>query len=78
MDFEGSTIRVWDLRFYREFQDWELAAPYSLLEFIQSRIPRGVESNSLYWRTKGDGKFDTRSFYHAIKILYSLRKVFGN
>ena len=28
---EGDTVRVWDLRFYREFEDWELAASYSLL-----------------------------------------------
>ena len=35
---EGGIVRVWDLRFYREFQDWELAESYSLLEFIQPRI----------------------------------------
>ena len=28
---EGGTVRVWDLRFYRAFEDWELAASYSLL-----------------------------------------------
>ena len=31
---EGDTFRVWDLRFYRVFEDWELAASYSLLQFI--------------------------------------------
>ena len=67
MDFEGSTIRVWDLRFYREFQDWELAAPYSLLEFIQSRIPWDERSDTVCWRLKGDDKFDIRSFNHAIR-----------
>ena len=35
---EGGTVRVWDLRFYREFEDWELAASYSLLEFFLSHI----------------------------------------
>ena len=25
----GGTVRVWDLRFYRAFEDWELAASYS-------------------------------------------------
>ena len=59
MDSEGGTVRAWDLRFYREFQDWELAASYPLLEFIQSRIPRCAGSDSLYWHPKGDGKFDT-------------------
>ena len=32
---------MWDLRFYRAFKDWEIAASYSLLQFIQPRIPRG-------------------------------------
>ena len=28
---EGGTVRVWDLRFYRAFEDWELVASFSLL-----------------------------------------------
>ena len=36
---EGGTIRVWNLRFYRAFEDWELAASYSLFQLIQPRIP---------------------------------------
>ena len=31
---EGGTVRVWDLRFYKAFEDWELVASYSLLQFI--------------------------------------------
>ena len=50
---------MWDLRFHRAFEDWELAASYSLLQFIQSHIPRGVRRNTLCWQLKGDGKFDT-------------------
>ena len=38
----GDNDRVWSLRFYREFNDWELVASYSLLHFIQTQIPRGV------------------------------------
>ena len=37
----GDNDRVWSLRFYREFNDWELVASYSLLHFIQTLIPRG-------------------------------------
>ena len=36
---EGGTSRVWDLRFYRTFEDWELSVSFSLLQFIQPRIP---------------------------------------
>ena len=32
----GDNDRVWSLRFQREFNDWELAASYSLLHFIQT------------------------------------------
>ena len=64
---EGGTVRVWNLRFYRAFEDWELAASYSLLQFIQTCIPRGDKRDTLYWRLIGDGKFDTQSYYHAIQ-----------
>ena len=36
---EGGAFRVWDLRFYKALEDWELVASYSLLQFIQPRIP---------------------------------------
>jgi len=64
---DGGNVRVWDLRFYRDFQDWELAASYSLLEFIQSHIPRDTGSDTLCWCLKGNGRFDTQSFYHEIQ-----------
>ena len=63
----GDNDRVWSLRFYREFNDWELAASYSLLHFIQTRIPRGGGCDRLCWDLNGSGKFDTRSFYHKIR-----------
>ena len=44
---EGGNVRIWDLRFYREFQDWELDASYSLLAFFQSHIPLGTRSDAL-------------------------------
>uniref|UniRef100_A0A7N2MD06 Acyl-CoA thioesterase n=1 Tax=Quercus lobata TaxID=97700 RepID=A0A7N2MD06_QUELO len=40
----GDNDRVWSLRFHREFNDWEFAASYSFLHFIQTRIPRGGRS----------------------------------
>ena len=47
--------------------DWELAASYSLLHFIQTRIPRGGGSDRLYWCLNGSTKFDVRSFYYKIQ-----------
>ena len=45
---EGGIVRVWNLTFYRAFEDWELDASYSLLQLIQSRIPQGTRSDTLY------------------------------
>ena len=58
-----------------------LAASYSLLEFMQSRILWDEMCDTLCWCLKEDGKFDTQSFNHAIRgvrILCFLGRVFGN
>ena len=64
----GGNVRVWNSCIFGEFNDWELAASFSFLHLIQSRIPRGVGSDSLCWGLNGSGKFDTRSFYHKIQV----------
>ena len=58
---------MWNLRFYRAFEDWKLAASYSLFQLIQTRIPQGDRRDTLCWWLKGDGKFNSRSYYHAIR-----------
>ena len=40
-------VRVWNLRFYRASEDWELDASYSLFQLIQPKIPRGVRRDTL-------------------------------
>ena len=54
----GGNNRVWNLRFYRKFNDWELASSFSFFHLIQSRIPRGGGCDSLCWSFNGSGKFD--------------------
>ena len=63
----GDNDRVWSLSFHRDFNDWELAASYSFLQFIQTRIPREGGCDRFCWDLNGSGKFDTRSFYHNIR-----------
>ena len=58
---------VWSSRFYREFNVWELAASYSFLHFIQTRICRGGDCDRLCWCLNRSGKFDIWSFYHKIR-----------
>ena len=64
---EGGNDRIWNLIFYRDFHKMELEATVSFLEFIQSRIPRGVGSDTSHWYLNGNGKFDTRSYYNNIR-----------
>ena len=63
----GDNDRVKSLRFQREFNDWKLAASYSLHPFTQTRIPRGKGCDKLCWDLNGNEKFDTRSFFHKIR-----------
>ena len=65
--FRKEALLEWDLRFFRAFEDWELAASFSLFQFIQPRIPWGDRRDTLCWHFKGNGKFDTQSYYHAIQ-----------
>ena len=64
---EGDDVRFWNLRFYRDFEDWELVASFSLRDFIQAHLPHGVGSDSLCWGLNRNGKFDTRSFYNELR-----------
>ena len=57
---------MWNLCFFRECNDWELAASFSFLHLIQSWILGGVESDSLCRGLNGSGKFDSWSFHHKI------------
>ena len=63
----GGNVRIWNLRFHRDFHERELEDAYSLLECIQPRIPRGGGSDTSHWCLKGNDKFDTRSYYNTIK-----------
>ena len=55
------------MSFYRNFHEREFEAAFSFLEFIQSRIPRGIGCDRPHWCLNGNGKFDTQSFYYKIK-----------
>ena len=54
------------MRFYRDFHERELEVAVSFLDFIQSRIPRGVGSDTSHWCFNGNDKFDIRSYYNNI------------
>ena len=64
---ESVNNRFWNLRFYRNSHERELESAFSFLDFIQSRIPRGIGCDSPHWCLNGNGKFDIQSFYNKIK-----------
>ena len=64
---EGRNDRFWNLRFYRNFHKRVLEATFSFLDFIQSRIPRGVGCDTSHWCLNRNGKFDIRSYYNKIR-----------
>ena len=66
-DQEGGNNKIWNLRFYWDFHERELQVAFSFLEFIHSRIPRGVRSDTSHWCLNGNGKFDTLSYYNNIR-----------
>ena len=64
---EEGRSRCWNVSFYRNFHEREFEAAFSSLELIQARIPRGSGCDRPHWCLNGNGKFDTRSFYHKIR-----------
>jgi hypothetical protein len=62
----GNGGRTWDILFIRDFKDWVVDQVLTFFNFIHSRIPISVGSNSMHWRPQQHGVFDTKSFYHVI------------
>uniref|UniRef100_A0A2N9I593 Reverse transcriptase domain-containing protein n=1 Tax=Fagus sylvatica TaxID=28930 RepID=A0A2N9I593_FAGSY len=62
----GNGGRTWDILFIRDFHDWEVDQVFTFFNFIQSRIPISVDLDSMHWRPRQHGVFDTKSFYHVM------------
>ena len=78
---EGGTVRVWDLRFYRVFEDWELVASYSLLQFIKLVYLRVIGEVLFVGGLKvmvslTPGLITKR--FEVLRLLCFLGRVFGN
>ena len=67
---EGGNVRIWNLRFHRDFHESELEDAYSFLECIQPWILKGGGSDTSHWCLKGNGKFDTKSYGSLFVGLY--------
>ena len=58
--------RVWNITFIRDFNDWEVEEVLAFFNFIHSRIPTIVDPDSMHWKLRQHGRFDAKSFDHAI------------
>uniref|UniRef100_A0A2N9HR23 DNA repair protein RAD50 n=1 Tax=Fagus sylvatica TaxID=28930 RepID=A0A2N9HR23_FAGSY len=57
----------WNVTFTRNFNDWEMDLVVSFLNLLQSNIPAMEVEDGLWWKLKKTGRFDTRSYYEALR-----------
>ena len=57
----------WNVHFVRNFNDWEVEGVASFFELLHSHSSFRKGGDGLRWRLKGNGVFDIRSFYSALR-----------
>ena len=60
--------REWNVIFGRDFNDWELDQVMDFFSLLFSHTPRGVGVDKSVWRPTRKGIFDSRSFYHVLRV----------
>ena len=58
--------RSWNITFIQDFNDWEIEEVLAFFTFILANIPTTLDLDSLFWKLCHHGKFDVKSFYHAL------------
>jgi hypothetical protein len=58
--------RVWNLSFFRDFNDWEMDELLNFFTLIHSKIPKDESPDAMRWTLRQHDKFDAKSFYHAL------------
>jgi hypothetical protein len=57
----------WNVHFVRNFNDWEVEGVATFFELLHSHSSFREGGDGLRWRLKGNGIFDIRSFYSALR-----------
>ena len=60
-------VSYWNVRFNRDFNDWELESIDSMLELLYSNIPRREGFDRMRWKLNANGKFDVHSYYAILR-----------
>jgi len=54
--------RIWDVRFFCDFNDWELEIVVDFLLILESNSPVSEDGDLMWWVLKKKGVFDICSF----------------
>ena len=66
--------RSWDVRFIRDFNDWEMDEGLHFLRILEANTPPMEAGDQMRWKLKPNGVFDIQSDYN--KLRDSLSTVF--
>ena len=58
--------RIWDVRFTRDFSDWELDEGLHFLCILGAITPMDA-GDRMRWKWKPNGAFDIRSYYNKLR-----------
>ena len=59
--------RIWDVRFIREFNDWEMVEGLHFLHILGANTPPMDVGDRMKWKLKPNGDFDIWSFYNKLR-----------
>ena len=59
--------RIRDVRFIRDFNDWEMDEGLHFLRILGANTPPMDVGDRMRWKLKPNGVFDIRSFYNKLK-----------
>ena len=59
--------RIWDVRFIRDFSDWELDEGLHFLRILGAITPPMDAGDRMRWKLKPNGDFDIRSYYNKLR-----------
>ena len=59
--------RIWDVRFIRDLNDWEMDEGLQFLHILGANTPPLDVGDRMRWKLKPNGKFDIRSYYNKLR-----------
>ena len=59
--------RIWDIRFIREFNDWEMVEGLYFLHIFEANTPPLDVGDRMKWKVKPNGDFDIWSYYNKLR-----------